>query len=140
MEYIKLFANGSCHACGSFDKLNVDHCHVTGRIRGMLCCRCNTILGYAEKDITKLDSVKLYYRRKCETEGKIKDDRNATRLECYKKCAARQDANRRKKAIRKPRLELPETKEVLAAMRGIRRALRLKNAETNAEAANTATQ
>ena len=31
-------------------KAVVDHCHTTGKVRGMLCTRCNSFLGYLEKD------------------------------------------------------------------------------------------
>ena len=42
-------ANNSCEICGKHQskerkKLNVDHCHVTGKIRGILCTRCNSAI------------------------------------------------------------------------------------------------
>ncbi|MFD8142586.1 endonuclease domain-containing protein [Streptomyces sp. NPDC059708] len=44
-EYGALFAlqNGKCAICGGTRKTNldVDHCHKTGLIRGLLCARCN---------------------------------------------------------------------------------------------------
>lgn len=51
--------NGVCKTCGT-DKpggskgvyFHVDHCHKTGKIRGLLCSACNSILGLA-KDNTK---------------------------------------------------------------------------------------
>lgn len=44
---------GGCAICGgpptaSFRCFDVDHDHVTGVVRGLLCRRCNTGLGYIE--------------------------------------------------------------------------------------------
>lgn len=41
--------NNLCKICNNPERthknLNVDHCHVTGKIRGLLCTSCNTALG-----------------------------------------------------------------------------------------------
>lgn len=46
---------GKCAICGTMDsgrentvRLSVDHCHETGRIRGLLCHSCNVFLGHAK--------------------------------------------------------------------------------------------
>lgn len=37
---------GHCKICNETGhKLNIDHCHITGNVRGLLCTRCNTGLG-----------------------------------------------------------------------------------------------
>ena len=54
-------AQGNCCAiCGvSFEsrKMNIDHDHVTGGVRMLLCSRCNTGLAYIEDDTYLLDSL-----------------------------------------------------------------------------------
>lgn len=41
---------GVCSICGGVNpngyRLCIDHCHATGKIRGLLCSLCNTALGY----------------------------------------------------------------------------------------------
>ena len=40
-------SRGHCTLCGKRKKLYIDHCHETGRVRGLLCNKCNLALaGY----------------------------------------------------------------------------------------------
>jgi len=38
-----------CKICNEGKKLHIDHCHVTGKVRGLLCQNCNTLLGHAKE-------------------------------------------------------------------------------------------
>ena len=40
--------------------LVVDHCHTTGRVRKLLCDRCNHLLGHAGEDIAVLQAAARY--------------------------------------------------------------------------------
>jgi len=40
--------NGRCLICGEAKRLVIDHDHVTGKVRGLLCHRCNTCLSEHE--------------------------------------------------------------------------------------------
>jgi len=40
----------------------VDHCHVTGKYRGLLCNRCNTSLGFVNDDIELLENMVKYLK------------------------------------------------------------------------------
>jgi hypothetical protein len=55
---------GLCKICkGSLGEgryTHVDHCHNTGKVRGILCHTCNTKLGWAEKH---LDEIMIYLRQ-----------------------------------------------------------------------------
>jgi hypothetical protein len=55
-DYDKIYKlqKGVCKICkqsekAKWRKLAVDHCHATGVIRGLLCFRCNTVLGKVEE-------------------------------------------------------------------------------------------
>lgn len=69
--YYQLLAEqgGGCAICHvefneSGAKLSVDHCHETGRIRGILCSRCNLGIGYLDHDAKVLNSAIGYLSHK----------------------------------------------------------------------------
>lgn len=64
---------GVCAICGEKEKsvapttkkirqLNVDHCHSTGKIRGLLCSSCNNGLGRFNDSIKKLENAIEYLK------------------------------------------------------------------------------
>ena len=42
------------------DRLYVDHCHATGKVRGLLCYHCNTLLGLSKDSIPTLERAISY--------------------------------------------------------------------------------
>ena len=42
---------------------HVDHCHASGKIRSLLCARCNWIIGYAHEDERVLLAAAQYLRK-----------------------------------------------------------------------------
>lgn len=51
---------GSCAICRTSTKLVVDHCHESGRVRGLLCSNCNTGLGMFGDDTSRLGGAIEY--------------------------------------------------------------------------------
>lgn len=52
-EFDRLVASqgGHCASCGRSGKqLVIDHSHRTGKVRGLICQRCNVLIGYMERD------------------------------------------------------------------------------------------
>lgn len=71
-EYNKLLVsqNMTCAVCSTQHdpskkrgRLYVDHCHVTGKVRGLLCSAHNSMLGYAEDNTAVLKKAIEYLKR-----------------------------------------------------------------------------
>lgn len=52
-----------CHCEANGKPLNVDHCHNSGRIRGLLCSPCNMALGLFKDNPLRLLSAVVYLAR-----------------------------------------------------------------------------
>jgi hypothetical protein len=64
-EATRLAAKTECEVCGAKEvdlgeRLHVDHCHKTGRIRGVLCRRCNYAAAVFDDDPAWLEKLKAY--------------------------------------------------------------------------------
>jgi len=57
-QYIKMLKNqkNKCKICARLfcHTPHIDHCHETGKIRGLLCMRCNIFLGIIENGLKNL--------------------------------------------------------------------------------------
>jgi len=75
-EYLALVEkhNGLCAICGNpetfvnpqtndIQVLGIDHCHTTGKVRGLLCSACNLGLGCAQDSISILESMIQYLKQ-----------------------------------------------------------------------------
>lgn len=67
--YDKLYIEqgGFCAICGGDNKgktMHIDHDHITGKIRGLLCNRCNMGLGNFGDNIKSLTGAIEYLKRK----------------------------------------------------------------------------
>jgi hypothetical protein len=64
---ILISQNYKCKICGTTNPgprgvFDVDHCHKTGKIRGLLCHLCNAGLGYFRDSILHLESAITYLK------------------------------------------------------------------------------
>lgn len=65
---LKILQNNLCAICGinepgGMGRWHVDHCHVKNKIRGLLCSRCNTMLGLSRESITILNNAIDYLNK-----------------------------------------------------------------------------
>jgi len=61
LDKMYLQQEGKCAICGEFKStynkkggLYIDHCHTTGKVRGLLCNYCNSVIGMAKENTTTL--------------------------------------------------------------------------------------
>jgi hypothetical protein len=73
-DYYNMLANqdNKCALCGSEEvnnsritsgKLFIDHCHDTGKVRGLLCSKCNHAIGLLNDDIDLLRKAITYLNK-----------------------------------------------------------------------------
>lgn len=58
---------GVCYICQGPEiggrRLAVDHCHYTGKVRGLLCARCNRAIGMLEDSLELVERAAEYLRK-----------------------------------------------------------------------------
>jgi Recombination endonuclease VII len=71
-EVILKSQQNSCGICngpnnttrsGNIKRFNIDHCHKSGKVRGLLCTFCNSLLGYSKDSIEILQSAIRYLEK-----------------------------------------------------------------------------
>lgn len=55
--------NRKCYICEKEKKLQIDHCHKTGKVRDLLCQNCNTMLGHSKESCKILLNAINYLNR-----------------------------------------------------------------------------
>ena len=53
----------ACACCGRVAPLNVDHCHSTGQVRGLLCTNCNFALGHFKDSVEVIQKAIDYLKQ-----------------------------------------------------------------------------
>lgn len=66
-DYDRMLADqgGACAICGAlsggrWETLAVDHCHTTGRVRGLLCTPCNQGIGLLRDSVERIHAAISY--------------------------------------------------------------------------------
>lgn len=70
VEYKQLLEkqNGVCAICLNPERqqnrafLAVDHCHATGKVRGLLCSNCNRAIGLLDDSLVNIENALAYLR------------------------------------------------------------------------------
>jgi len=56
--------DGKCLICKEKrNKLCIDHDHITGEVRGLLCIKCNAMLGHIETRNIRIEDINNYFNR-----------------------------------------------------------------------------
>tara|TARA_B110000902_G_C14200061_1_gene547391 strand:- start:51 stop:593 length:543 start_codon:yes stop_codon:yes gene_type:complete len=67
IEYDELSGVNNCQICSEGVKgitKHIDHCHMTGRVRGILCRKCNLALGHFNDNETSLKRAIEYLKNR----------------------------------------------------------------------------
>jgi len=65
VEAIRVAQGGLCAICGEAKALVIDHSHENGDVRGLLCTRCNTGIGWIEQRPDFINLVCAYLGEPC---------------------------------------------------------------------------
>jgi hypothetical protein len=60
---MKALRSGRCDCCGRVETLHVDHDHVTGAVRGLLCGSCNRAIGLLGDNAAGVARAAAYLQR-----------------------------------------------------------------------------
>ncbi len=69
LDYDKMFEEqkGLCGICNkpntAIKNFHIDHCHTTGKVRGLLCSKCNLGIGYFDDNNTYLQNAIKYLNK-----------------------------------------------------------------------------
>ena len=71
VDYERMLAeqNGQCAVCetteyiGPGNRLHVDHNHATGQVRGLICIRCNVLIGMAQEQHGRFIAALRYLQK-----------------------------------------------------------------------------
>lgn len=80
-DYVNMFEeqNGLCAICDRPPKtvltpLDVDHCHTTGKVRGLLCGSCNRAIGLLGDDVGRMKKAIKYLNNAIHSDNSNKED------------------------------------------------------------------
>lgn len=59
---LKTIQNNSCAICHREKELVIDHCHASGKVRGLLCNTCNRAIGLLKDDPIILETALNYVK------------------------------------------------------------------------------
>lgn len=70
-NYELLMRKSNCDICGNTEKLRIDHCHISKRVRGVLCDWCNKGLGFFRDDPKRFLTAIRYLEQTNELEENL---------------------------------------------------------------------